>query len=360
MALVVADFVQENCSTTGTGTYTLAGAVTGFQSFGVIGNTNTTYYAATDGTNWEVGIGTYTTSGTTLARTTILASSNAGAAVNWAGATKISCIYPAELFAANPSIRQTVSAGPVTGSTGLPSFLPATAVSLSLTSQNVSASSPLVITAAFGQVNYTFTATSNLTWSSLTLSNTDYLYVNALTGVTGSTTLVPIYQYGGTPSVTNGQFTFNISEMTGYMGNGASAVATPLVFVGEAVTAVGTVTSTIAYSYNGYYDSGFTATLPAAGSVNSKKHNIGTDQVTAYYIIQNTTAEQGFSIGDRTQIYEIASNTYPTNLTTTRLVVTRTVGNTNIGNIINKSTGAAAVPTAADWKSEFIVKRAGF
>ncbi len=97
MPLVVKDRVQETSTTTGTGTYTLAGAVTGYQSFSVIGNANTTYYAATNGTDWEVGIGTYTSSGTTLSRDTILESSNAGAAVSWGAGTKnIFVTYPAE------------------------------------------------------------------------------------------------------------------------------------------------------------------------------------------------------------------------------------------------------------------------
>ena len=96
MAFVVKDRVQETTTTTGTGTYTLAGAVTGYQSFSVIGNANTTYYAVADGTNWEVGVGTYTAAGTTLSRDTILASSNAGAAVNWGAGTKQAFVtYPA-------------------------------------------------------------------------------------------------------------------------------------------------------------------------------------------------------------------------------------------------------------------------
>jgi len=97
MALVVKDRVQETSTTTGTGTITLAGAVTGFQSFSVIGNANTTYYAIVGGTEWEVGLGTYTLSGTLLSRDTILESSNGGTAVNFSAGTKnVFVTYPAE------------------------------------------------------------------------------------------------------------------------------------------------------------------------------------------------------------------------------------------------------------------------
>ena len=97
MALVLADRVKETTTTTGTGTYTLAGAVTGFESFGTVGNGNTTYYCCTDGSDFEVGVGTYTSSGTTLARTTILQSSNSDSAVNWSAGTRdIFCTQPAE------------------------------------------------------------------------------------------------------------------------------------------------------------------------------------------------------------------------------------------------------------------------
>src|SRR6185312_11515484 len=140
MTLVYADRVQETTATTGTGTYTLAGAVTGFQSFAAVGNGNTCYYAATDGTAWEVGLGTYTASGTTLARTSILASSNANAAVSWsAGAKNIWLDFPAlvasylaggvtgtgaVVLATNPTLVTpalgTPSSGTLTNATGLP------------------------------------------------------------------------------------------------------------------------------------------------------------------------------------------------------------------------------------------------
>lgn len=85
---LIYDRVKETTTTTGTGTYTLAGAVTGFLAFSTVGNGNTCHYCVENGTDWEVGLGTYTASGTTLARTTILASSNSGSAVDWGAGTK--------------------------------------------------------------------------------------------------------------------------------------------------------------------------------------------------------------------------------------------------------------------------------
>ena len=100
MALVLADRVRDTTTTTSTGTITLSGtAPTGFQNFSVIGNGNTTYYTIAHQTanEWEVGIGTYTSSGTTLARTTVLASSNAGSLVVFSSGTKdVFVTYPAE------------------------------------------------------------------------------------------------------------------------------------------------------------------------------------------------------------------------------------------------------------------------
>jgi hypothetical protein len=98
MALVVKDRVNETSTTTGTGTFTLAGAVTGFQTFSAIGNGNTTYYTIVlqGGTEWEVGLGTYTSSGTLLSRDTVLSSSNSGSLVNFSAGTKnVFCDYPA-------------------------------------------------------------------------------------------------------------------------------------------------------------------------------------------------------------------------------------------------------------------------
>ena len=104
MAFIIADRVKETTTTAGTGTITLAGASAGFQSFAIIGNSNTTYYciAAQTGTEWEVGIGTYTSSGTTLARTTVFSNSSGTqpSALSFsAGTNDVFVTYPSTMAA---------------------------------------------------------------------------------------------------------------------------------------------------------------------------------------------------------------------------------------------------------------------
>jgi hypothetical protein len=125
MALVVKDRVQETSSTTGTGTITLAGAVTGFQSFSAIGNANTTYYAIVGGTQWEVGIGTYTLSGTTLSRDTVLASSTGSKLDLAAGTKNVFVTYPADKSIYDDAAGNVIALGTpasvtLTNGTGLP------------------------------------------------------------------------------------------------------------------------------------------------------------------------------------------------------------------------------------------------
>jgi hypothetical protein len=100
MALILKDRVKETTTTTSTGTITLLGAADGYQSFAAIGDGNTTYYTITAqvGTEWEVGIGTYTSSGTTLSRDTVLSSSNSGSIVNFSAGIK-------DVFVTQPSER---------------------------------------------------------------------------------------------------------------------------------------------------------------------------------------------------------------------------------------------------------------
>ena len=99
MALVINDRVKEISTTTGTGTLTLGGAQTGFETFSAgIGASNTTYYAIynQDTNEWEVGLGTLNAGATTLARTTVITSSNSDNLVDFTSGTKdVFCTLPA-------------------------------------------------------------------------------------------------------------------------------------------------------------------------------------------------------------------------------------------------------------------------
>jgi hypothetical protein len=123
MALVVYDRVQETTSTTGTGSVTLNGAVSGFQSFAVVGNGNTTFYTIVNGNQWEVGLGTYTSSGTILSRDTIYSNSNGNTSpITLSGSSFVFVTYPAgrsvNLNASgNVTALGTVSSGTWQGST---------------------------------------------------------------------------------------------------------------------------------------------------------------------------------------------------------------------------------------------------
>jgi hypothetical protein len=123
MALVLANRVQESATANTTVSFTLTGAVLGFQTFAVIGDTNTTYYSATDTAgNWEVGLGTYSTTGPTLTRTTIYASSNAGSAETFVDPVSVFVTYPSGRSvnldgSGNVSALGTVASGTWQGST---------------------------------------------------------------------------------------------------------------------------------------------------------------------------------------------------------------------------------------------------
>jgi hypothetical protein len=175
MALVVKDRVRETSTSTGTGDIILNGAVQAFQDFSVIGDGNTTYYTIVDATTgaFEVGIGTYTLATTTLSRDTVLESSNAGAAVNFAANVKdVFVTYPAERAvygdAGNVVSGYTISGGSInntpigaiTPSTGSFSSLVATTADInggSIDGTTVGASTPSTV--ASTNLSYTGTLT---------------------------------------------------------------------------------------------------------------------------------------------------------------------------------------------------------
>jgi hypothetical protein len=152
MALILADRVRDTTTTTGTGSVTLSGtAPTGYQTFEAgIGNTNTTYYTINAGSQWEVGIGTYSSTGPTLSRDTVLSSSNGNALVNFAVGTK-------DVFVTYPSGRAVTT-------DGVQTLTNKTLNSPTLVTPTLGAASATSIANALGAVgtpSYTFTGDTN-------------------------------------------------------------------------------------------------------------------------------------------------------------------------------------------------------
>ena len=209
MALVLADRVRDTTTTTGTGTVTLSGtAPTGYQNFSVIGNANTTYYTINAGSQWEVGIGTYSSTGPTLARTTVLESSNANALVNFSAGTK-------DVFVTYPSDRAVTTDGVET-----------------LTNKTINGSN------------------NTITNVSLTTAVTGTLPVaNGGTGVTTSTGTTSVVLSNSPVLVTP---TLGAASATS-IANGLGAVGTPsYAFTGDLNTGMWSPgTDTVAFSTNG-------------------------------------------------------------------------------------------------------------
>lgn len=145
MAFVLKDRVRESSESTGTGNFVLDGARTGFQSFtDALADGDTTYYSITDGTDWESGLGTWTESTATLARTTVYESSNAGSAVNWGAGVK-------DVFITYPSSRSIHESS--TGSVGIGTQEPDTLLHLSSTSPIIRGTDTDATASAYSQVS---------------------------------------------------------------------------------------------------------------------------------------------------------------------------------------------------------------
>lgn len=233
MPLVLADRVNETTTTTGTGTVTLAGAVSGFQSFAAIGNGNTTYYCITSGVAWEVGLGTYASVGPTLARTTILASSSGGAAITLAGTSNVFCVYPSSksvyLDASGNVAGYNLTTGTI-NSTTVGATTPAAITGTTITAN----------TAFAGPHNGTVGATTPATGAFTTLTATGAVVFGTGDGtasVTGNT--VRSASSAGT-NLTGASLTLSAGNGTGTGGSGA------LIFTTAPAGATGATANTLA------------------------------------------------------------------------------------------------------------------
>lgn len=271
---------------------------------------------------------------------------------------------PAAVNAPRSNVRQTVQTAPA-------GFIPVSSVSLSLTSSGVGLSAPLIVAAAQGFnatglndiVDY---LTSNLTWT-CSASAACYLYENATTHAASTSTLQPIYQCGGALSTASGQFTFDYcgggtggtgtnagQPMVGYLGNGTNAVETPLVAIGECTAGASTLSGCINYALNGIYDSGWTQNLPGNSTVTTKTHNIGAVPLIVRFIMECTTADIGYSVGEELQsgvgigAYN-GSSQIQLGVSSTRTGVNIISGSSGFS-AINKSLFTNSSPTQTAWK----------
>jgi len=185
MAFVLSDRIKETTTTTSTGTYTLGGAVSGFETFTAnLSNGDTTYYCCTDGTDFEVGLGTFTSSGTTLARTTIISSSNSNNAVNWSsGSRDIFCTLPGSkaVFKDGSDNINGTFVGNITGNvTGNTSGTAATVTGAA--QSNITSVGTLTGLTTSGTINLSQTSGTAITTSG-SLSNADLGILRAHAGV---------------------------------------------------------------------------------------------------------------------------------------------------------------------------------
>ena len=272
MALALNDRVQQQGTANTTVSFTLTASVPGFQSFAVIGNGNTTYYAATDASgNWEVGVGTYATSGPTLTRTTILASSNSGSAVTFSGTVNVFVTYPSEksvnldgsnnvsaLGTVSSGIWQGTTVGVGYGGTGVTTSSGANSVMLRDSNQNVAIN-------RLNQANTSISAAGGTT--ALTAASS---YSQTLNGTGNQTYTMP----DATTLTTGVAFVFNNNATgtltlqdyaTGSIGTITSGGAVELVLLSN-----GTVAGT--WDVHGY--------LPEAVTWGTNALNLGTTVIT--------------------------------------------------------------------------------
>lgn len=307
MALALADRVLETCTSPGTGAVTLLGAATGYQTFSSgVGNGNTCYYCIADqgGSNWEVGIGTYATSGNTLTRTTPL-SGSAATPVNFSSGTQnVFVTYPAEKSvnlnaSGNVSPLGTISSGTWQGTTIAVTYGGTGVTTSTGSGNNVLSDSPTLVTPNLG------------TPSAINLTNATALPLT--TGVSGvlptanGGTNLSAFTSGGavyatsTSALTTGTLPVTAGGTGSTTATGSGSVVlqtgpsltTPLVTGGKlTLSALGTLTTgttTIDLSSA----QAFTATITASNTITFAFSNAPSASQTQVVLLRLTNAGGG-------------------------------------------------------------------
>lgn len=251
--------------------------------------------------------------------------------------------------------RQTVQGGPINAS-GLPDFLPASSVTLTLATQNISATYPLSVSASQGHgsgAERIGSVTGNtLSWTLSASSGVNYLYVDVAangTLTTGQTTTAPVYSY----TATSGTNTFNITTMTMFTSGSTRGWR---VFVGEATAGASSISAAIAYAYNGVFSGYASAITPLVTTAMSVNHNLGITPKSFGFFTECITTDGSFSVGHVTQpivwngSYMLATPV----AVTSKKCEARCASSWCVSDIV---TGGAPSLAAAKWKGWFECER---
>lgn len=254
-------------------------------------------------------------------------------------------------------VRQTVQFASV-DSSGYANFI---SIGTGLSVNIAATTTNIKLNASGGLSDRNATINANTTISSLTANTTNYLYADiSATGVVtlGSTTLAPIYQSGGVPSVINGQHTFNIGEMKMYIGNGSTASQTYRVFLGEVVTGASTVTGVVNYALNGR-----TVIISATLSVStlfSYNHFIGVGITPIVdYALKCVVANNNWVINDEVPrwIDGVTGVSDTTVLVGVDSTTVRCNNATNYIAMMSKTTSTVVSSAITNWKMIFRINR---
>lgn len=252
-------------------------------------------------------------------------------------------------------VRQTVQGGPINAS-GLPDFLPASSVTLTLATQNISATYPLSVSASQGHgsgAERIGSVTGNtLSWTLSASSGVNYLYVDIAANGTltaGQTTTAPVYSY----TATSGTNTFNITTMTMFTSGSTRGWR---VFVGEATAGASSISAAIAYAYNGVFSGYASAITPLVTTAMSVNHNLGITPKSFGFFTECITTDGSFSVGHVTQpiawngSYMLATPV----AVTSKKCEARCASSWCVSDIV---TGGAPTLAAAKWKGWFECER---
>jgi hypothetical protein len=302
MALVLFDRVKETSNTSGTGTIVLLGAQTGYQSFAVVGNNNTTYYTVADqtGANWEVGVGTYYSGNVSLSRDTILASSNANAAVSFTNATHdVFITYPAEK-SVNQDATGNVSSYKILGGTidntvigattpaaGTFTTITGQTVNLTGTGQNLLLQSNAFTTSPWGSGGVTLTSGQtdpfggSTAWQANITANGNFY--QPFTSVTGQTYTWSVYLKAGTFPTSTQLICFATNTIFSAFFNLSTGTVTSTTGTGTAaITSVGggwyrcSATAVATLSGTGYWEISYTTGATGTFNLYGAQVNTGT------------------------------------------------------------------------------------